>query len=97
MTHQERAAATNRLRRALLAFEAAETFFLNAHRRMKSRLQVDVDAYWAEPGQRVKEDLRVAAAEVGDAFKAFSAADLGVGMADRRLIEAAQRYLTELT
>jgi hypothetical protein len=97
MTHQERAMATDRLRRGILAFQAAESLFLNAHRRMKIQPQVGIDAYWAGPGQQIKEELRIAATEVDDAFKAFSAAGLGVGVADQRSVIAAQRYLVELT
>jgi len=81
----------DRMRQAILAFEAAESFFLNAHRRMENRLQADVDAYWAGLGQQVKEDMRIAAGEVEDASKAAAAAGLRIGAAGR-IIARAQGY-----
>jgi hypothetical protein len=93
----DQANVQNRVRQATLAFQAAESFFLNAHRRMKTRQQADVDLYWAgSPGQQVKMDLRVAADEVEIACKAASAAGLPIGTIGRRLITQAQRYLAEM-
>ena len=46
----EQAVALDRLRRALLAFQAAESFFVTAHQRLEARPQADVEAYWDGPG-----------------------------------------------
>jgi hypothetical protein len=95
MMSSDKAIATDRLRRALLAFQATKSLFLNAHRRPKTRPQTEVIAYWAGPGRQVKADLRLAAAEVDAAFLAFTAAGLVTGGTDRSLIAEAQRYWAE--
>ena len=89
----EQAIATDRMRRALLALQTAQGAFLNAYRRMKVRSQAEVDAYWAGPGRQVEADMRVAATDVDEAFKVFSAAGLVASGSDRRLIAEARRYL----
>ena len=88
-------AATNRLRRALLAFQAARDLHLGAHRRLKALPQTEVEAFWDGPGRRVEADTRRAAAAVVMAFKAFSAAGLVADASDRRLVSEAQRVLAE--
>jgi hypothetical protein len=95
MTHHDEAMATNRLRRALLALQTAQTFLLNTHRRLKALPQTEVEAFWNGRGRRAEADMRLAAAEVEAAFKAFSAAGLIARGDDRRLITEAQRYLAE--
>jgi hypothetical protein len=95
MTVHDEAAATNRLRRALLAFQAAQTAFLSAHRKLKGLPQAEADALWAGPGRRLEADLRATATEVVAAFKAFSAAGLVAAASDRHLVTQAQRHLTE--
>ncbi len=96
MTHQdEAAAAADRLRRALLAFQAAQNSLLSAHRRLKALPQAEVDAFWRGPGRRLEAGMRAAATEVVAAFQRFSAAGLVAGAADRHLVTQAQRYLAE--
>jgi hypothetical protein len=89
----EAAIAMDRMRRALLAFQAAQTIFLGAHRRMKERTQAEADTYWAGSGRQVKADVRAAAAKLDAAFKGLSGARLDVGTADLRAVGIAQRYL----
>ena len=95
MTHQDEAAATDRLRRALLAFQTAQNHLLDAHRRLKGLPQTEVDAFWAGPGRRVEATLRATATEVVAAFQRFSAAGLVAGATDRHLVTQAQRHLAE--
>ena len=95
MTHQDEAAATDRLRRALLAFQAAQNHLLDAHRRLKALPPTEVDAFWGGPGRRLEAAMRATAAEVVAAFKQFSAAGLVAGASDRHLVTQAQRHLAE--
>jgi hypothetical protein len=80
---QDRPAITNRLRRALLAFQSAQLLVLTHQRQRKA------------PSQAEMETLRDSAAEVVTAFQAFSAAGLVTGTDDQRLVAQAQRYLAE--
>ena len=80
---QDRLAATNRLRRALLAFQSAQILVLTHQRQRMTPSPAEV------------ETLRDSAAEVVTAFQAFSAAGLVTGTDDRRLVAQAQRYLAE--
>ena len=50
MTHHDEVVATDRLRRALLAFRSAHSHSLAAHRRLKDLPQVDVEAFWNGQG-----------------------------------------------
>ncbi len=93
----DRAAATDRLRRALVAFQTAQALSLAAHRRLKTLPQPEVDAFWDGPGRRIEADMCSASAEVVAAFKTFSVAGLVAGAGDRHLVTAAQRYLAEST
>jgi hypothetical protein len=95
MTHHDEAAATDRLRRGLLAFRAAHLRFLAAHRQLKDLPQAEVEVFWNGPGRRIEANTRTTAAEVAAAFKAFSAARLVADAADRHLITEAQRHLAE--
>ena len=96
MTHQDEAAATtDRLRRALLAFQAAQNQLLGAHRRLKGLPQAEVEAFWRGPGRRLEAGMRAAATEVAAAFRLFSRAGLVAGAADRHLVTQAQRHLAE--
>ncbi|MFL5333849.1 MAG: hypothetical protein ACJ8H8_11880 [Geminicoccaceae bacterium] len=97
MTHHDEAVVTDRLRRALLAFQSAQIFLLNTHRRLKALPQAEVEAFWNGRGRRAEADMRLAAAEVVAAFKAFSEAGLVADVNDRRLVTEAQRYLAEGT
>ncbi len=97
MVPSEQAAATDRLRRALLAFQSAQSLSLAAHRRLKTLPQSEVDAFWDGPGHRIEATMRSASAEVVTAFKTFSAASLVAAAGDRHLVTAAQRYLAEST
>jgi hypothetical protein len=92
----DEAAATDRLRRALLAFRAAQARFLAAHRKAKALASADeVERFWATQGGGIEAAQRAAAAEVAAAFKAFSAAGLVAEAADRHLVSEAQRLLAE--
>ena len=96
MAHQdEAAAATDRLRRALLAFQAAQNQLLGAHRRLKALPPAEVDAFWRGPGRRLEAGMRATATEVVAAFRRFSAAGLVADAADRHLVTQAQRHLAE--
>jgi hypothetical protein len=96
MTRQdEAAAATERLRRALLAFQAAQNQLLGAHRRLKGLPQAEVDAFWRGPGRRLEAAMRTAATEVAAAFQLFSRAGLVAAAADRHLVTQARRHLAE--
>jgi hypothetical protein len=93
MTHQDE--ATDRLRRALLAFQAAQNSLLGAHRRLKELPPAEADAFWRGPGRRLEAAMRATAAEAVAAFQRFSAAGLVAGAADRHLVTQAQRHLAE--
>ena len=95
MTHQEKAAATDRLRRALSTFQTAQNHVLSAERRLKGLPQAEVDAFWDGPGRRVEATVRAAAAAAVAAFQQFSAAGLVAAASDRHLVTQAQRYLAE--
>ena len=95
MTAQNKAAATDRLRRALLAFQAAQNSLLGAHRWLKELPPAEVDAFWDGQGRRVEATVRAAAAEAVAAFQQFSAAGLVAAASDRHLVTQAQRYLAE--
>ena len=95
MTAQDQAAATDRLRRALLAFQAALNLLLGAERRLKGLPQAEVDAFWNGQGRRDEAAMRSTAAEVVAAFRQFSAAGLVAGATDRHLVTQAQRHLAE--
>ena len=96
MTAQDQMAATDRLRRALLAFQAAlNLLLLGAERRLKGLPQAEVDAFWDGQGRRVEATVLAAATEAVAAFKQFSAAGLVAGAGDRHLVTQAQRHLAE--
>jgi hypothetical protein len=95
MTHHEEAAATDRLRRALLAFRNAQSLLLAAERKLKGLPAEEIEAFWSAPGGRIERHVQAAAAEVVEAFKAFSAAGLVAPAADRHLVTEAQRHLAE--
>jgi hypothetical protein len=95
MSPQDESAATDRLRRALLAFQAAQNSLLGAHRRLKELPQAEVDAFWRGPGRRLEAAMRATAAEAVAAFKQFSAAGLVADAGDRHLVTQAQRHLAE--
>ena len=87
--------ATDRLRRALPAFQAAQNSLLGAHRRLKELPQAEVDAFWARHGRALGATMRATAAEAVAAFEQFSAAGLVAGASDRHLVTQAQRHLAE--
>jgi hypothetical protein len=93
---QDKAAVTDRLRRALLAFQAAQALLLGAHRKAKALASPEEsEQFWARSGSRLEVQQRAAAMEVVAAFKAFSAAGLVADTKDRHLVNQAQRYLVE--
>jgi hypothetical protein len=94
VTALDKQAATSRLRRALLAFQAAQTHLLGANRQLKSLPQKEVEQFWATQ-RRLEKHLHATAAEVEAAFKAFSAARLVAGATDRHSVTEARRYLAE--
>ena len=65
MIAQDRTAATDRLRRALLAFQAAQNHLLGAHRRLKELPQAEVDAFWRGQGRRLEIDMQDLVARIG--------------------------------
>jgi hypothetical protein len=93
MTSLEQAVATDRLWRALLAFQTARNFHLDAHRRLKARPQTELEVVWDGPGRRVGETTHATATEVVAAFQVFSAAGLVAGAGDQHLVTQAERYL----
>ena len=95
MTAQDQTAATDRLRRALLTFQAALNLLLGTERRLKGLPRAEVDAFWDGEGRRVEATVRAAATEAVAAFQRFSAAVLAAGAGNRHLVTQAQRYLAE--
>ena len=95
MSAQDQTATTDRLRRALLAFQAAQNGLLDAHRRLKELPRAEVDAFWRGPGRRLEAAMRATATEAVAAFQRFSAAGLVAGAGDRHLVTQAQRHLAE--
>ena len=75
--------ATNRLRRALLAFQSTQVLVLTHQRQGKALSQADLDA------------VQDSATEAAAAFQAFSAAGLVAGADDQRLLAQAQKYLAD--
>ncbi len=95
MTPQDQAAATDRPRRALLAFQNAQNSLLDAHRRLKELPQAEVDAFWHGQGRRLEASTRATATEVVAAFRQFSAASLVAGASERHLVTQGQRHIAE--
>ena len=95
MSAQDQTAATDRLRQALLAFQATQNGLLGAHRRLKGLPQAEVEAFWRGPGRRLEAGMRTTATEVAAAFQRFSRAGLVAGAGDRHLVTQAQRHLAE--
>ena len=91
----ERGHGPDRLRRALLAFQAAQNSLQGTHRRLKGLVQVKVDAFWHGPGRRLEATLLATATEAVAAFEQFSAVGLVAGASDRHLVTQAQRHLAE--
>ena len=91
----DQAIATDRLRRALLAFRAAQNLLLQAHRRIKGQSAEEVEAFWLAPGGRIERHVQTAATEVVAAFRVFSAAGLIASAEDRHHVTEAQRHLAE--
>ena len=87
MTHHDEAVVTDRLRRALLAFQAAQALLLGTHRKAKALASPEAsEQFWATSGSHVEAQQRAAAMEVIAAFKAFSAAGLVTDLRDRHLV-----------
>ena len=95
MTPQDKATATDRLRRSLLTFQAALNLLLGAERRLKGLPQAEVDAFWNGQGRRIEATVQATATEAVAAFKQFSAAALVATAGDRHLVTQAQRHLAE--
>jgi hypothetical protein len=95
MAARDQADTTDRLRRALLGFRAAQSRRLGAHRRLKGLPDAQVQAFRDGQGGRLEAGMRAAAAEVAAAFRRLSAAGLVAAAEDRHLVTEAQRYLTE--
>ena len=73
MAQQDEADVTDRLRRALLAFQSAQLLLLTAERKLKDLPGNEVEAFWVAPGGRIERHVRTTAEKVAEAFKAFSA------------------------
>ena len=97
MGTRDQVEATDRQRRALLAFQAAQSAFLSAHRATKSLPQEEANRFWRDKGARIEANMRATATELVAAFKVFSAAGLIAGASDRHLVTQAQRHLAELS
>jgi hypothetical protein len=95
MTHHDEAVATDRLRRALLAFRTAQTFLLAAHRQIKTSPPAEMETFWIGPGRHIEGNMRATATEVGMAFKAFSATGLVADDDDLHRMTEARRYLAK--
>lgn len=80
---RDQVVATNRLRRALLAFQSAQILILTHQRQGKALSQAELDA------------VQDSATEVVAAFQAFSAAGLVAGADDHRLLAQAQKCLAD--
>jgi hypothetical protein len=80
---RDRLAATNRVRRALLAFQSAQILVLTYQRQHKALSQAELDT------------VQDSAAEAVAAFQEFSAAGLVAGADDLRLLAQAQKYLAD--
>jgi len=89
------ALAGDRMRQAILAFQAAEEFFHRAHRRHAARPQAQVDAYWSGPGLQIEEDIRVACVEVVEAVETLAGLGMVVAASDRQTVLAARRHLAK--
>ena len=87
--------ATDRLGRALSAFQTAQNHLLDAERRLKGLPQAEVDAFWDRLGRRLENNMRTTATGAVAAFKEISAAGLVAGAGDRHLVTQAQRHLAE--
>ena len=80
---RDQLAAKNRFRRALLAFEAAQTLALTYQRRQKALSEAE------------RHTVQDAAVEVAAAALAVSAAGLVIDASDQRLLAQARKYLTD--
>jgi hypothetical protein len=80
---RDQLAATNRLRRALLAFQSAQILVLTYQRQGKALSQAELDT------------VQDSAAEAAAAFQAFSATGLVAGADDQRLLAQVQKYLAD--
>ena len=97
MNHQEQAQVTSRLRHALLNFKHAQTFYLSAHRKLKTEPPEGVEAFWDGPGLRLEAALQLSAKEVVEAYDLFSKAGLVASTGDRHLVTEAKRSLEQDT
>ena len=90
---QDKAAVTDRLRRALVAFQAAQTL-PGIHRKAKAPASPEErERSWATRDAAVEARQRAAATEVVAAFRAFSAAGLVADAGDWHLVDQARRHL----
>ena len=92
MTRQDEAGATDRMRRALLAFESAQMLLVAARRRVQGQPTEKIEAFWLASGGRTERHVHATATELIAAFQAFSAAGLVADADDQRLVAQAQRY-----
>ena len=95
MTARDEVTVRDRLRRALLAFQAGQEHLLAAHRKLKGLPAAEAEAFWAGPGLRMEKGLHAAAAEVDAAFKVFSAAGLVADAVDRHQVTEARRHIAD--
>lgn len=90
MTAQaNQAAATSRLRHALLTYQGGQALLLEAHRQMKDLTAGEVETFWAGPGVRLEQYVQARAVEVVDAFRIFSAVGLVASAEDRHRVTEA--------
>jgi len=95
LTHHDETMATDRLRRALLAFQSAQVLLLAAHCRLQGLPAEEIEAFWLAPGGRVKRHVHATATEVVATFQVFSAGGLIAAAADQHLVTQAQQHLAQ--
>ena len=82
---RDKAAVTDRLRRALIAFQAAQTLVLGAYRKAKALASPEEsEQFWARSGGRIEAQQRAAAMEVVAVFNPDFPDDWHCAGANRR-------------
>jgi hypothetical protein len=93
MTCSDEALVTDRMRRALLAFQSALNLLLAVHQRLHGEPMEEIEAFWLAPGGRIERHVYASATDVIAAFQVFSAAGLVTNTIDQHGLTQAQQYL----
>ena len=96
MMHHDEAVTTDRMRRALLAFQSALNLLLEAHQRLHGRPTEESEAFWLTSGGHIERHVHTTATEAVAAFHAFSKAGLVAGVGDQHRVTQARQYLAEV-